>query len=311
MDLVHDTELVAGTDEEALSELIKASLEHGTSRAVTGSASMPLVHGALGVLTRATTFYIKRRTMRVVARDPALLERVFATTTETIVASTAWDWIGAPLSAIWCNISLGRDLDVGMGTIIKVNRRILVRERKSVALEALLIELRILWAETVAVATSMLCTHAPTNFSGATSLPISSSGCLKYLRTLRTSTVALWDLDVWLRGVCEATGNTAGIHHWCFAWGTPRVVLGEITALRLAMRIPSTELWVVVGWLNQSLLLSAVRSWVEILALQGACRTSDVATNLIPVARITKTTVVTSRAGIGGGRTVCVAWPWL
>jgi len=309
MDLIHDTELVASTNKEALSELIEASLEHGTSRAVTCGTSMQLVHCALGVLTSAITLYVVLA-MRVVACNLAG-EEVLATTAETIVAGAAWDWIGAPLSAVRCNVGLGWDLDVSVGTIIKVNRRILVRESEGVALEALLVELRVLWAETVAVATSMLCAQAPTDFSGATGLPVSSSRCLKYLRALRTSTVALWDLGIRLRRVCEAAGNTAGIHHWCLAWGTPRVVLGEVTALRLAIRIPSAELWVVVGWLYQSLRLCAVRTWVEILALQGAFWASDVAANLIPIARITKTTVVTSRAGIGAGRAVCIARPWL
>jgi hypothetical protein len=54
-----------------------------------------------------------------------------------------------------------------------------------------------------------------------------------------------------------------------------------------------------------------VRTWVEILALQGAFRASNVAANLIPVARIANATLVTSPAGIGAGRTVCIAWPWL
>jgi hypothetical protein len=54
-----------------------------------------------------------------------------------------------------------------------------------------------------------------------------------------------------------------------------------------------------------------VREWIEILARQCAFRASDVAANLIPVARITSATLVTSRAGMCTGRAVRIAWPWL
>merc|ERR1712232_1028888 len=155
-------------------------------------------------------------------------DKILSTTDEAHVAGASWDRIGAPLSAVWCNIRLGGDLDVSVGAIIKVYRGILGCEAQGVALKALLSDLRALWAETVAEATTVLCAQAPTNLSSASGLPVCWLGCWKHLRSLLASFVTLWDLSTFGGRVGETTGNTTGIHDWRLSWRTPRVVLGEV-----------------------------------------------------------------------------------
>jgi len=135
LDLIHDAELVATANKKALSELIKAGLKHSTLRAVACGTSMVWVHGALGVLTSAATLRVP--TMKVLTSSLAL-ERILAATAEPIVAGTAWDWVGAPLSAVRGGVSLGRDFDVSMGAILKVDCGICLCEFQGIALEALL-----------------------------------------------------------------------------------------------------------------------------------------------------------------------------
>jgi len=142
LDLIHDTELVASADKETLSELVETSLKHGTEGAIAGGTSVLWVHGTLGGLTSAVTLRV--RAVKMVGVSLALKE-ILATAFDTIVASAAWNWVRTPLSAVWRNVSLSRDLDVSVGAIIKVDRRILICVTKCVALETFLSDLRTLW----------------------------------------------------------------------------------------------------------------------------------------------------------------------
>jgi len=120
LNLIHDTELVACTNKETLSELIETSLEHGALRAGTGTTSMPLVQSVLRIVPSTVTLCVHTHTVGVIACNLAI-EGIFPAAAETIVTSAAWDGIGAPLSAIRCNVGLCWNLDVSVGTIVKMD----------------------------------------------------------------------------------------------------------------------------------------------------------------------------------------------
>merc|ERR1719217_2000649 len=96
------------------------------------------------------------------------LEKILAATAQAVVASAAWNWVGAPLSTIWCNIGCGGNSDITVRAVVEMNGRVLACELQGVTLEAIFVECRALWTETVAVPTTMLCAHAPTNLSSVT-----------------------------------------------------------------------------------------------------------------------------------------------
>jgi len=140
---------------------------------------MLCIHSALGILTCTRTLGIHMAVSMIICSFA--LEEVLATTAQAVVTSAAWNWIGSPLSAIWRHIGCGGDCDIAMRAIVEMNCGVLACELQGVTLEAIFVEGGALWTETVAVPTTMLCAHAPTNLSGAASLPICWRGFWKHL----------------------------------------------------------------------------------------------------------------------------------
>jgi len=294
--LVHDAELVATSNKEALSELVEASLEHGAMWAVARRGAVLRIRCALWVCAGSTVAFTK------------LLR--LATASQADVTSAAWNWVGAPLGAIFGNVCLGWNLDVRMRVVVKMNGGILTDKLQCVALEARLSDRGRLRAQAVTVPSAVLSAQSPTNLGCSAGLPGGCGLLRKHLGTLVTTTVALGNLDIAAR-IAKAAGHAARILHWCLARSTPRVVLCEITTLRLAMRIPRAELWVIVCRLHQALTFGAMRCRVEVLASQGARWATNVATNLIPVASIADTTVITAAACMGCRGAVGIAGLWV
>lgn len=193
-------------------------------------------------------------------RSSAFIE-FLATTAfgESTIACATRNRVGAPMRAIRCNVSLGRDRNITMRIVIKMDRGVFGCELECVALETRLGDCGVFRAEAINVSTSVLSTQAPSNLCNSASLPICWLLCREYLGSLLTPLISLGNGSVWCR-VCGATGDAAWIRHRCLAWSTPRVVLRKVTALGVAMRIPSTKLWIVVSRLHQPLCLRAVRS---------------------------------------------------
>jgi hypothetical protein len=181
-----------------------------------------------------------------------------------------------------------------MAVVIKVDGAAAVGKRKVIALETPLNGLWVisklrLWAQAVAVASTMLSTQSPTNLGCGTSFPVGWFGRWKDLRAVVSCGVTLGHLST-RSGITKAAGLTTWVIDRRLARCTPRVVLCEIATSRITMSIPSAELWIIVCWLNETLCCSAMRFSVQTCLsniLVVALRATNAAADMIPEASIT------------------------
>merc|ERR1712196_412200 len=136
-----------------------------------------------------------------------------------------------------------------MAVVVEVDCAVGAGKSKVIALEAPLNGLRVfselgLWAETVAVASTVLSTQSPTNLGRGTSLPVCWFSCWKDLRTIVACRVTHGHLST-RSGVTETTCLTARVIDGGLARCTPRVVLCEVATSGVTMGVPSAELWII------------------------------------------------------------------
>jgi hypothetical protein len=250
--LIHDAEFVAASDQVALSKLIEMGLKHCSTRACRRGRTMDCVWRGVDA-----------------AAALGALQEILAATSLADIAIASWNRIPTPLIPCFADVGGSRDLDVSMGAVFKVHGGVLAGEREDIALKAFLVECGSLWAEAVRIPATVLGTQSPAHLCSTTSLPISGSPLRQDLRTFRVRSVALrcGGIRSWI-GV--TTRNATRVHDRGLAWGAPRVVLREIPASGLAMRIPRTRLRVIVDWFHQTFSFCAMRTRIQRFASHGA-----------------------------------------
>jgi hypothetical protein len=205
-----------------------------------------------------------------------------------------------------------------MAVVIEVDGAVAVGKRKVIALEAPLDGLWVasklrLWAKTVTVASTMLSAQSPANLSCGASFPVSRFGRWKDLRTMVTCGVPHGHFST-RSGITEATSLTTWIIDWGLARCAPWVVLCEIATSRITIGVPSSEFWIIVGWLNETLFLCAMRLGVQACLaniLVVALGATNAAANMIPEASIANTAEIATGARISAGGAVCIARLWV